>query len=72
MKARYLTYSGRDPCWGCSRRLQAWCEAGQVGERPASPQRARHRRVRDGVEWPLCPEHKDRWEAHDMAAHRRK
>lgn len=69
--ARYLSYSGRDPCWGCSRALQAWHDGDRSGPMPPRARRATHRRVRGGREWPLCGEHKATWEAHDAAAGRK-
>lgn len=55
--------------------MQAWHDGGQVGQRPASVQKSRYRRVRTApsgarTEWPLCGPHKHQWEAHDMQARR--
>lgn len=68
--ARYLSCSSREPCFGCSERMTKWYGGDQAEPRPPAVRMASYRRVRDGKEWLLCPEHKHLWEVHDMEAKR--
>lgn len=69
---RYLTYSGRELCWGCARRLEAWHSGDRANPMPPAAERARWRRVDGkGTEWLLCSGHKNLWEGQDMLAKRK-
>lgn len=61
---RYLSYKGKAACHGCAARLEKYRQDGQQGPAPL-PKKPTWRRVQGAREWPLCSEHKVRWEAHD-------